>query len=142
MELRIDINNCRKQFTGISRDDLCDFQYGVKYQFPYPVRYRQLESTRSGFAEEFSVRHQGDSKKNQRKCRLPIHIEHVTRQNQKHLAPLIPLCRDSPVDNKDKRKYEPKIKGGKGHCFVLQICFIPFNRLCETLGKVILRVIT
>ena len=54
MELRIDINNCRKQFAGISRDDLCDFQYGVKYQFPYPVRYRQLESTRSGFAEEFS----------------------------------------------------------------------------------------
>ena len=54
MELRIDINNRRKQFAGIGRDDLCDFQYGVKYQFPYPVRYRQLESTCSGFAEEFS----------------------------------------------------------------------------------------
>ena len=52
MELRIDINNCRKQFAGISRDDLSDFQYGVKYQFPYPVRYRQLESTCSGFAEK------------------------------------------------------------------------------------------
>jgi len=26
----------------------------VKYQFPYPVRYRQLESTCSGFTEEFA----------------------------------------------------------------------------------------
>ena len=54
MELRIDINNRRKQFAGIGRDDLCDFQYGVQYEFPYSVRYRQLESTRSGFTEEFS----------------------------------------------------------------------------------------
>ena len=54
MELRIDINNRRNQFAGISRDDLSDFQYGVQYEFPYSVRYRQLESTRSGFTEEFS----------------------------------------------------------------------------------------
>ena len=32
MELRIDINNRRKQFAGIGRDDLCDFQYGVQYE--------------------------------------------------------------------------------------------------------------
>ena len=49
MELRIPINNCRKQFTGISRDHLCDFQDGVQYQFPYPVRGGQLESASSGF---------------------------------------------------------------------------------------------
>ena len=54
MELRIGINNCRKQLAGIGRDHLCDFQNGVQYQFPYPVRGRQLESTSSGFAEEFS----------------------------------------------------------------------------------------
>ena len=52
MELRIDINNRRKQFAGIGRDDLCDFQYGVKYQFPYPVRDRQLESIRCDLTEE------------------------------------------------------------------------------------------
>ena len=54
MEFRIGINNCRKQLAGIGRDHLCDFQNGVQYQFPYPVRGRQLESTSSGFAEEFS----------------------------------------------------------------------------------------
>ena len=54
MELRIGINNRRKQFTGIGRDHLCDFQDGVQYQFPYPVRGGQLESTSSGFAEECS----------------------------------------------------------------------------------------
>jgi len=54
MELRIVINNRRKQFTGICRDDFCDFQDGVQYQFPYPVRGGQLESTSSGFAEECS----------------------------------------------------------------------------------------
>ena len=54
MELRIPINNCRKQFTGISRDHLCDFQDGVQYQFPYPVRGGQLESASSGFTEECS----------------------------------------------------------------------------------------
>ena len=52
MELRIDINNRRKQFAGIGRDDLSDFQYGVKYEFPYPVRNRQLESTRGDITEE------------------------------------------------------------------------------------------
>ena len=52
MELRIDINNRRKQFAGVSRDNLCDFQDGVKYQFPYPVRYRQLESIASDITEE------------------------------------------------------------------------------------------
>ena len=41
MELRIGINNRRKQFAGIGRDHLCDFQDGVQYQFPYPVRGRQ-----------------------------------------------------------------------------------------------------
>ena len=54
MELRIGINNRRKQFTGIGRDHLCDFQDGVQYQFPYPVRGGQLESISSGFAEECS----------------------------------------------------------------------------------------
>ena len=54
MELRIGINNRRKQFTGIGRDHLCDFQDGIQYQFPYPVRGGQLESTSSGFAEECS----------------------------------------------------------------------------------------
>ena len=54
MELRIPINNRRKQFTGIGRDHLCDFQDGVQYQFPYPVRSGQLESTSSGFTEECS----------------------------------------------------------------------------------------
>jgi len=52
MELRIGINNRRKQFTGISRDRLCDFQYEVQYQFPYPVRSGQFESTSGGFTEE------------------------------------------------------------------------------------------
>ena len=54
MELRIGINNRRKQFAGISRDHLCDFQDGVQYQFPYPVRGGQLESASSGFTEECS----------------------------------------------------------------------------------------
>ena len=54
MELRIGINNRRKQFTGIGRDHLCDFQYGVQYQFPYPVRGGQLESTSCGLTEERS----------------------------------------------------------------------------------------
>ena len=54
MELRIGINNRRKQFTGIGRDHLCDFQDGVQYQFPYPVRCGQLESASSGFTEECS----------------------------------------------------------------------------------------
>ena len=54
MELRIPINNRRKQFTGISRDNLCDFQYGIQYQFPYPVRYGQLESIPRSFTEEGS----------------------------------------------------------------------------------------
>ena len=52
MELRIDINDRRKQFAGIGRDHLCDFQYGVKYQFPYSVRYRQLESVAGNITEE------------------------------------------------------------------------------------------
>ena len=54
MELRIDINNCGKQFAGISRDYLCDFQDGVQYEFPYPVRNRQLESVAGGITEECS----------------------------------------------------------------------------------------
>ena len=54
MELRIDINNRRKQFAGIGRNHLCNFQYGVKYQFPYPVRYRQLERIASCITEEFT----------------------------------------------------------------------------------------
>ena len=54
MELRVGINNRRKQLAGIGRDYLCDFQDGVQYQFPYPVRNGQLESTSSGFTEEFS----------------------------------------------------------------------------------------
>ena len=52
MELRIDINNRGKQLAGIGRDDLCDFQYSVKSQFPYPVRDRQLESIRCDLTEE------------------------------------------------------------------------------------------
>ena len=54
MELRIPINNRRKQFAGISRDNLCDFQYGIQYQFPYPIRYGQLESIPRSFTEEGS----------------------------------------------------------------------------------------
>ena len=54
MELRIGINNRRKQFAGIGRDHLCDFQDGVQYQFPYPVRGGQLESIPRGFTEECS----------------------------------------------------------------------------------------
>ena len=54
MELRIGINDRRKQLAGICRDYLRDFQDGVQYQFPYPVRNGQLESTSSGFTEEFS----------------------------------------------------------------------------------------
>jgi len=54
MELRIPTNNRRKQFAGISRDNLCDFQYGIQYQFPYSVRYGQLESIPRGFTEEGS----------------------------------------------------------------------------------------
>ncbi|WP_143005829.1 hypothetical protein, partial [Prevotella communis] len=52
MELRIGINNRRKQFTGIGRDHLCDFQDGVQYKFPYSVRSGQLESVASGITEE------------------------------------------------------------------------------------------
>ena len=52
MELRIGINNRRKQFTGIGRDHLCDFQNGAQYKFPYPVRSGQLESVASGITEE------------------------------------------------------------------------------------------
>ncbi|MBO7558367.1 MAG: hypothetical protein J6T52_07710, partial [Bacteroidaceae bacterium] len=54
MELRIDINNRRKQFAGIGRNDLSDFQYGVKYEFPYPVHNRQLESIAGNITEECS----------------------------------------------------------------------------------------
>ena len=54
MELRIPINNRRKQFAGISRDNLCDFQYGIQYQFPYSIRYGQLESIPRSFTEEGS----------------------------------------------------------------------------------------
>ena len=52
MELRIPINNRRKQFAGISRDYLSDFQDGVQYQFPYPVRDGQFKSIPCGFTEE------------------------------------------------------------------------------------------
>ena len=52
MELRICINNSRKQFAGIGRDHLCDFQDGIQYQFPYPVRSGQLESVACGVTEE------------------------------------------------------------------------------------------
>ena len=52
MELGIGINNRRKKFAGIGRYHLCDFQDGVQYQFPYPVRGGQLESVACGFTEE------------------------------------------------------------------------------------------
>ena len=51
MELRILINDCGEQFAGISKDHLCDFQDGVLYQFPFPVRYGQLESIDCSFTE-------------------------------------------------------------------------------------------
>ena len=54
MELRIGINNCRKQLAGIGRDHLCDFQDGVQYQFPDPVRGGQLKSTSCGLTEKCS----------------------------------------------------------------------------------------
>ena len=54
MELRIGINNRRKEFTSICRDYLCNFQDGDQYQFPYPVRGGQLKNTSCGFTEERS----------------------------------------------------------------------------------------
>ena len=54
MELRIGINNRRKQFTGICRDYLCNFHDGVQYQFPYPVRGGQLESNTSPYQNKIS----------------------------------------------------------------------------------------
>ena len=54
MELRIDINNRRKQFAGIGRNHLCDFQNGIEYKFPYPVRNRQLKCVTGDITEEFS----------------------------------------------------------------------------------------
>ena len=54
MELRIDINDRRKQFAGIGRNHLCDFQDGVEYKFPYPVRNRQLKCVSGDITEEFS----------------------------------------------------------------------------------------
>ena len=53
MELRILINDCRKQFTSVSRDNLCYLQDGIQYQFPYLVRDGQLESISGGLVEEF-----------------------------------------------------------------------------------------
>ena len=50
MELGISINNRRKQSVSIDIENLCNFLYGVQYQFPYPVRIGQLESIASGFA--------------------------------------------------------------------------------------------
>ncbi|MBR6978787.1 MAG: hypothetical protein IKH88_03040, partial [Prevotella sp.] len=54
MELWIPVNNSRKQFAGIGRYDFCDFQDGIQYEFPYPVRCGQLESVSCGFTEEGS----------------------------------------------------------------------------------------
>ena len=54
MELWIPVNNNRKQFAGIGRYDFCDFQDGIQYEFPYPVRGGQLESISRGFTEEGS----------------------------------------------------------------------------------------
>ena len=54
MEFRIGINNRRKQFSGISRNHLCNFLDGVQYQFPYPVRDGQLESTSCDLTEDCS----------------------------------------------------------------------------------------
>ena len=54
MELRIGINNRRKQFADIGRDHLCDFQNGVQYKFPYPVRSGHLKSVASGLTEKYS----------------------------------------------------------------------------------------
>ena len=54
MKLRIGINNRRKQLDGIGRDHLCDFQDGVQYQFPDPVRGGQLESPSSGLTGKYS----------------------------------------------------------------------------------------
>lgn len=54
MELRIGINNGRKQFAGIGREQLRDFQDGVQYQFPDPVRCGQLETTSCCLTEKCS----------------------------------------------------------------------------------------
>lgn len=53
MELRIIINNRRKQFTGIGRGYLSDSQDNIKYMFPYLFRGRQFESVTYGFMEEY-----------------------------------------------------------------------------------------
>ena len=43
MELWIPVNNSRKQFAGVGRYNFCDFQDGIQYEFPYPVRSGQLD---------------------------------------------------------------------------------------------------
>ncbi|PVZ13325.1 hypothetical protein C7382_10318 [Porphyromonas loveana] len=53
MELRIIINNRRKQFTGIGRGCLSDSQDNIKHMFPYLFRSRQFESVTYGFMEEY-----------------------------------------------------------------------------------------
>ena len=45
MELRIGINNCRKQLAGIGRDHLCDFQNGVQYQFLVGASSQDIKAT-------------------------------------------------------------------------------------------------
>ena len=52
MELRIDFNNRRKQFAGIGRDHLCDFQDGIQYKFPYSVCYGQFERIANDIPEK------------------------------------------------------------------------------------------
>ena len=72
MELRIDINNRRKQFAGISRDHLCDFQYGVKKKEALnrvsipkqkAAQYEQM-AAHPEIVEKFGTRGAGD----QRSC--------------------------------------------------------------------------
>ena len=52
MELWIIINESANQLTCISRDQLCYFQDGIQYKFPYLVRYGQLERFISSICKE------------------------------------------------------------------------------------------
>ena len=52
MELWIIINESAKQLTCISRDQLCYFQDGIQYKFPYFVRYGQFERFISSICKE------------------------------------------------------------------------------------------
>ena len=54
MELRIMTNDSTEQLTDIGRDQLCDFQNGIQYKFPYFVCNGQLERFIFDLSKNFS----------------------------------------------------------------------------------------